>query len=144
MNFIEKIYNKILTGRKKSLPNSEKSSRAIGKKGEEIALKFLWNNGYRIIAKNVLFDKGEIDIIALKDDVLCFVEVKTRKLFSQDTPDDTVDDRKRKAIINASKTFLKIHNLENYAVRVDLVNVLEEKENKYSCQLLEDIISLNN
>ena len=50
-----------------------------GKYGEELAAEFLIKSGYKIIDKNYKFSRyGEIDIIALEKDTLCFIEVKTR------------------------------------------------------------------
>ena len=51
----------------------------IGDKGEDNAVNFLFANGYDVLQKNYRFGRGEIDIIARKDDVLVFIEVKTRK-----------------------------------------------------------------
>lgn len=51
--------------------------RKTGDKGERIATKYLKKKGYKIIERNYLEKCGEIDIIALKDDILHFVEVKT-------------------------------------------------------------------
>ena len=53
--------------------------RTIGDFGEEIALKYLEKKGYQILDRNFLKHYGEIDIIAIKNDILTFVEVKTRK-----------------------------------------------------------------
>ena len=53
--------------------------RTIGDFGEEIALKYLEKKGYQILDRNFLKPYGEIDIIAIKNDILTFVEVKTRK-----------------------------------------------------------------
>ena len=50
----------------------------VGRHGEEIAVSYLVENGYRILGRNITFKVGEIDIVAEKDDVLCFVEVRTR------------------------------------------------------------------
>ena len=58
-----------------------RSTRAIGAKGERIARRFLRQHGYKILEKNYLIYGGEIDIIALdrENGKTVFVEVKTRK-----------------------------------------------------------------
>lgn len=149
-NFLSKFLEKHLSDENFSNENAKNISdnvpltdKEIGRLGEQAALKFLWNKGYRIIAKNIRMKGGEIDILAIKNGILCFVEVKTRKFISPDTPEDTLDRRKRKAIKIAALRFLRHHNLENYPSRVDLVNVLEEKDNKLTCTHLENVISLN-
>ena len=52
-------------------------SRAKGNAAEDIACRFLLDNGFRVVERNFYSRFGEIDIIALKDDVLHFVEVKS-------------------------------------------------------------------
>ena len=53
------------------------SNKKIGNDGEKRAADYLTENGYKILFKNWRLSGGEIDIIAIKDDVLVFVEVKT-------------------------------------------------------------------
>ena len=50
----------------------------LGKLGEELAVDFLRKNDYQILQTNWVYQKAEIDIIALKNKVLAIVEVKTR------------------------------------------------------------------
>lgn len=86
------------------------NSKTIGKLGEKIAETFLKRKGYKIIDKNYISRKvsgpqrGEIDIIAEKDNVISFVEVKTlsgiKNLF---LPENKVDFRKRKKIIKMAE-----------------------------------------
>ena len=60
------------------------SNKNVGNDGEKRAVDYLIENGYKILFRNWRLSGGEIDIIALKDDVLVFVEVKT-------LPNSTVD-----------------------------------------------------
>jgi Holliday junction resolvase-like predicted endonuclease len=55
---------------------AQSSHISIGRIGEEILTGYLQNRGYRIVERNYTRKCGEIDIIAQKDDVLHFVEVK--------------------------------------------------------------------
>ena len=50
----------------------------LGVQGEDISLDYLRKKGYKILERNIISRFGEIDIIALNDSYLCFVEVKTR------------------------------------------------------------------
>ena len=52
--------------------------RLLGAFGEQRAALFLRENGYRILSANFRCEGGEIDVIAEKDGIICFVEVKTR------------------------------------------------------------------
>lgn len=53
------------------------NSQYVGKLGEDIASRYLLNKGFAILCRNYRKKYGEIDIIAKKDDVLHFVEVKS-------------------------------------------------------------------
>ena len=53
--------------------------RKIGDFGEDLAARYMIEKGYEILCRNFSKPYGEIDIIAIKDDIICFVEVKTRK-----------------------------------------------------------------
>lgn len=52
-------------------------TQKIGQLGEEIACKFLQNTGFKIIERNYTRKYGEIDVIAMKDNVVRFIEVKS-------------------------------------------------------------------
>ena len=67
----------------------------IGKKGEEIARKYLENKGYKIIECNYKTKRAEIDIITKYKNTLVFIEVRTRHYESYGTPEETIDYKKR-------------------------------------------------
>lgn len=58
---------------------SYNNAKTIGNTGENAVCDFLMRNGYEIIKRNFTIKGGEIDIIALKEKTVAFVEVKTRK-----------------------------------------------------------------
>jgi putative endonuclease len=88
------------------------SSKKLGKIAEKIAEKYLKNKGYQILDKNFnlkfIFGKGggEIDLIAKKDDILSFVEVKSSFSESGIQPENRVNFLKRKKIIKVAKSWL--------------------------------------
>ena len=65
-------------------------NRKIGKDGEEIAAKFLLDKGYNILEKNYYTRFGEIDLIASKNDILVFVEVKLKQTEDFGTPEEMI------------------------------------------------------
>jgi len=65
-----------------------------GHEGEQIACKFLKKRGYKVIEKNYKCKYGEIDIIAVEKNVLCFIEVKSRRSIEYGLPEEYVDKRK--------------------------------------------------
>ena len=77
-----------------------------GLKGEQIAEKFLLDKGHRILHKNWCHGKKEIDLITQKDDVLIFVEVKTRSAISFAFPEESVNRRKQGYLREAAGAFL--------------------------------------
>lgn len=64
--------------------------RKIGKIGEELAIEFLESHGCQLMEKNFRSGRGEIDIIAIKEGLLLFVEVKTRTSLRHGSPEDKV------------------------------------------------------
>ncbi|MCE1189974.1 MAG: YraN family protein, partial [Ignavibacteria bacterium] len=66
-------------------------NKELGKEGENLAVEYLKEQGYEIIARNVTMGKnGEIDIIALKDDIYAFVEVRSRSTDDYIDPESTI------------------------------------------------------
>ena len=65
-------------------------NRKVGKEGEEIAAKFLLDKGYKILERNYHTRFGEIDLIASKNNVLAFVEVKLKHGNDFGTPEEMI------------------------------------------------------
>ncbi|MDR1495615.1 MAG: YraN family protein [Clostridiales Family XIII bacterium] len=80
----------------------------IGRRGEELAVAFLENSGYRILQRNFTCRHGEIDVIAWPRGVntLCFIEVKCRGNENMGRPHESVGSRKRKHYRQAATIFL--------------------------------------
>ena len=94
-----------------------------GIKGEEIAEKFLQTKGYKILHKNWTHDKKEVDIIAIKDHLLVFVEVKTRANTQFGFPEDAVNEIKQEHLRVAAEEFLHRHP-EYTEIRFDIISVI--------------------
>ena len=99
MNIINYI-NKLFNIKKKRKPH--KRYVGNGYKGEQIACRFLKKSGYEIIDKNYRCRFGELDIIAVENNVLCFIEVKSRKSYEYGLPEEYVDRRKQEKLITTS------------------------------------------
>lgn len=78
----------------------------VGEIGENLAADMLVNSGYRIVTRNYMTRDGEIDIIAIKDGVMHFVEVKTRSSDEFGYPADAVTDDKIRHIKKVANTYL--------------------------------------
>lgn len=96
----------------------------IGKKGEEYARKFLVAKGCKILGENFRSRFGEVDIIAIEDDTIIFVEVKTRTSNRFGEGEEAVNAEKIKKILKTALHFLSetsqthLNNL-----RMDLIAV---------------------
>ncbi|MFO7658761.1 MAG: YraN family protein [Bacteroidales bacterium] len=101
-----------------------------GRLGEEIARQFLENLGYKILETNWRFEHKEIDIIALKDKEIVFVEVKTRKNTRFGEPEEAVDERKQQHLIEAADAYLSGNNLD-YEARFDVISVINNTQIKH-------------
>jgi putative endonuclease len=98
--------------------------KELGKKGEEVALRFLERNGYKIVEKNYVCKMGEMDIIAREKDTLVFVEVKTRTSMAFGPPQLAVNSTKQMQLSKVALYFLKEKRLEEVKARFDVVAVL--------------------
>lgn len=97
--------------------------RKLGRWGEEVAAQFLRRKGYHIVTKNFLRRIGEIDVIAHKDGVMVFCEVKT-KVATDYLPHEQVNWRKQRKLMRTAELFLKEHRLwERVDFRIDVIEV---------------------
>lgn len=96
----------------------------IGSFGECMAVEFLENQNYNILARNFSCAQGEIDIIAVKDKEIIFCEVKTRSNKKFGNPAEAVDSKKQKHIWNVAEYYLYKNNLINAFVRFDILEVI--------------------
>lgn len=94
-----------------------------GKWGETQALHYLTRLGYTIVAINYRKRYGEIDIIARKNDVLVFVEVKCRSGNTFGTPLEAVDLRKQQRICRVAMEYLQSHQEGTGNARFDVIAV---------------------
>ena len=77
-----------------------------GRIGEELTAYYLTKAGYEILRRNYRVRGGEIDIIASKDDIIAFVEVKTRNISAMAAGSESVARRKRRLVIRAAQEYL--------------------------------------
>jgi putative endonuclease len=95
----------------------------LGQLGEREAARFLKKQGMHIVARGDRAKLGEIDLVAVDQRMLVFVEVKTRTTHDAGHPADAVDRNKQKRLTRAAQGFLKRHDLEENAARFDVIAV---------------------
>ncbi|MBS1680920.1 MAG: YraN family protein [Bacteroidetes bacterium] len=101
-----------------------------GKEGEQLAADFLMAKGFEIVERNYRYKRSEIDLIIKKENWLIFVEVKMRSSDSFGYPEDFVDYKKAKNIMDGAEEYTYQKNWQGN-VRYDIVSVRElngEKE----------------
>ncbi len=109
------------------MPQS-RDKRAIGSIGEEATAGFLAANGYEILERNYTIRGGEIDIIARKNGVLCFVEVKTRKVGAMVSGECSVTMKKRRFIVRTAERYHReyVKRFGETKCRFDVASVVLE------------------
>ena len=114
-----------MTGRKKNL---KKTKQHVGEAGEKAAASLLRKEGFRIIERNFRTPLGEIDVIAEEDDVLCFIEVKTRRSGAYGGPAEAVTPRKQRQIAKVAALYISRNCPEGRTCRFDVVTVTERND----------------
>ena len=98
------------------------NTKITGNAGENKAAEYLEEHGFSIISRNFRTKGGEIDIIALKDDVVVFVEVKSLPNGTPELLQTELNSRKLQRIVKSSKCFLLKHRqYSNSYVRYDVI-----------------------
>ena len=105
------------------------NNRDFGLRGEEEAVNFLIKKGFKILCRNYRVSRmGEIDIIAEKDEYICFVEVKTRSSCLYGTPSEAVNPAKQRKIKRVSLAYLNYKRIDSPNIRFDVVEVYIKAE----------------
>ena len=118
-------------------PGMRRPEISLGEKGEALAAEFLISNGFRIVVSNFKVPvgrnsksvqvTGEIDLIALDCDTLCFIEVKTRRSDEYTPVITNVDIRKQRQITRTAQVYRRIFGIREMPCRYDVVTVLMPK-----------------
>jgi putative endonuclease len=99
-------------------------NKELGRKGEDAAARFLHKRGYDILERNWKCFAGEADIIVRDENVLVFVEVKTRSDTSRGFPAEAVTLAKRDKYEKIALAYVSDHDLGEMIVRFDVVSVV--------------------
>lgn len=104
-----------------------KNTKAIGDKGEDLAIKYLEKKKYEIIVRNFRTRFGEIDIIAIDEDMLVFVEVKVKSSNRFGEPADMITEKKLDKIKKTAKHYLQEKEPDDIPWRIDAILIKDEK-----------------
>ena len=105
-------------------------NKEVGKRGEKIAAKWIEDEGYKILDKNYSTKFGEIDLIAIKDNILVFIEVKLKQTEDFGTPEEMIGSSKLAQIQRMAEFYL----MDNPDIakkydpyRIDAVCIVQDK-----------------
>lgn len=104
----------------------------LGRRGEDVARRFLKRQGLKILARNYRCRAGEVDLIALDRstrrqmgaETVAFVEVKTRSSDRYTDPEFAVDARKRDHLVKVARHYLAHHDAADLNVRFDVLAIV--------------------
>lgn len=113
--------------------------QALGTKGERLALHFLRQSGYKIIARNFSCRFGEIDIIAQEGEITVFIEVKTRASCEFGLPQEAIRPKKIKHLWRSAQFYIKRYANPEGGFRFDAVAIVLSKD-KPRIHLIKDIL----
>ncbi|MDF1520058.1 MAG: YraN family protein [Brevefilum sp.] len=104
--------------------------KEIGNKGEKIAVDYLIDKGYLLLDRNYHTRYGELDLVMFENEMIVFVEVKTRTSASFGTPEEGITPSKLDHLQNAGLLWLQAHPESPDDWRIDAVSILLQKNGK--------------
>jgi len=116
------------------------TNKIIGKYGEDIAKNFLIKKGFKILETNYRYSRvAEIDIIATKNDILHFVEVKTRTQEFFGKPLEAITPNKLKQIYSCAIQYLSSSKKTYSSYKIDAIGIVLEGDKVKKIEFIEDI-----
>jgi putative endonuclease len=102
----------------------------LGRRGEEAAYFYLRRRGYTVVARGWRNAKvrGDLDLVAWEDDILCFIEVKTRTSRNVATAESAVDDDKTRVLRRIARQYLHALPVAPGQVRFDVLSIYFEAQ----------------
>lgn len=95
----------------------------FGSWGETIAAAKIKTHGYALLGRNVRTPYGEIDLVAQLGNTIVFFEVKTRSSDEYGLPEEAVNPRKLKHLVNAAQHYIQEHTLFEGDWRIDVIAI---------------------
>lgn len=108
----------------------------LGKLGEDLAAKHMLSLGYKILDRNWIYQKKELDIVATDGEYLVIVEVKSRSTDFFEHPSDAITLPKIKFICRATQGYVDLKDID-MEVRFDVISVIK-RNSKFEIEHIED------
>jgi len=99
------------------------SNISVGRLGEDKAAEYLRSLGYTILCRNFRTRLGELDIVAEKNNIITFCEVKTRVGDAKGKPYEAVDQRKLSHLQKACQLYLLKNNIKSAKLSLQVISI---------------------
>ena len=109
----------------------------LGKWGEDVALAYLLDQGYRLLDRNWHQGHRDLDLIMQQDDTLVIVEVRTRRNNLFMDPEQTVDALKMLSLSKAANAYIRLHRI-SLNIRFDIVAITGTPSSDFTINHIED------
>ncbi|MGI6278843.1 MAG: YraN family protein [Patescibacteria group bacterium] len=107
------------------------TAQIVGQTGENLAVDHLLQSGYQILDRNFKIRLGELDIVALDQDQVVLVEVKTRSGTKFGLPEEAINKKKLTKIKQVGQVWVRQHPQFPQSLRIDLIAILGDKIKHY-------------
>ena len=115
------------------------NKKVFGALGEELAYKYLSENGIKIIKRNYISKYGEIDLIGIEKETIIFIEVKLRNNISFGDPSEALDYKKINRIKKVAEFFLSENDYQDFDCRFDVIALVKNRfDNGYCINWLKN------
>jgi putative endonuclease len=119
-----------------------KQNYLIGRAGEDLAEKYLSGKGYQIIERNFRTRKGEIDLVALDQENLAFVEVKNYSFKNYLSPLASITHTKKTCLVHAARAYLYLKNLGHLTCRFDVLIIFSNNSKERRFLLIKNAFQI--
>jgi putative endonuclease len=112
----------------------KENRKQIGNYGEKLALEAYQEAGYKLVAQQYRCPNGEIDLILQKDNIIIFVEVRTKTSNRYGTAEESITEKKKQTIRKVSQYFLNDAQYKGgdskYILQYDVISIYIDKQKK--------------
>lgn len=116
------------------------NKKILGKLGEEIAINYLKNRGYKIIKRNFRTRDGEIDIICEKDNSIIFIEVRTKGNLGSILPEESITKKKIERYKKLALEYLMNLEKRYKEIKFEFIGIEFKNEVEYQINHIENFI----
>lgn len=116
----------------------------LGRRGEDIAARYMEQKGWYIRHRDWRYHHTDIDMVCIDEDdtTLVFVEVKTRSSAEYGRPSEAVDADKRRNIVSAATAYKMMFRKENRRIRYDIISIIATPDGKTNIEHIENAFNM--